>query len=252
MRKDISAWLQHLRKIGYDGWRFDFVKGYKGEFTRMYVDASVPQLAVGEFWDSCSYTDGVLNYNQDAHRQRTVDWCDATGGTSAAFDFTTKGILQEAVARKEHWRLIDSQGRMPGLAGIWPSRAVTFLENHDTGSTLGHWPFPYQYLSEGYAYILTHPGTPCVFYDHYMDGNLKDTIKRLIVCRKENGLHARSEVKILSANADVYAACVDEKVYLKLGPGDHSPSWEGGYLGRCWELVCSGEGFAVWQIAEKQ
>ena len=85
-----------------------------------------------------------------------------------------------------------------------------------------------------------------------MDGNLKDTIKRLIVCRKENGLHARSEVKILLASADVYAACVDEKVYLKLGPGDHSPSWEGGYLGRAWELVCSGEGFAVWQIAEKR
>jgi hypothetical protein len=31
---------------------------------------------------------------QDSHRQRTVNWCDSTGGTSAAFDFTTKGILQ--------------------------------------------------------------------------------------------------------------------------------------------------------------
>ena len=77
--------------------------------------------------------DGVLNYSQDTHRQRTVDWCDATGGTAAAFDFTTKGILQEAVGRREYWRLIDSQGRPPGMAGIWPSRAVTFLENHDTG-----------------------------------------------------------------------------------------------------------------------
>ena len=27
---------------------------------------------------------------QDSHRQQTVDWCDATGGTAAAFDFTTK------------------------------------------------------------------------------------------------------------------------------------------------------------------
>jgi hypothetical protein len=27
---------------------------------------------------------------QDAHRQQTVDWCDATQGTAAAFDFTTK------------------------------------------------------------------------------------------------------------------------------------------------------------------
>lgn len=31
------------------------------------------------------FTDGVLNYNQDSHRQRTVDWCDATGSTAAAF-----------------------------------------------------------------------------------------------------------------------------------------------------------------------
>jgi hypothetical protein len=51
-------------------------------------------MAFGEFWDACEYTDGVLNYNQDAHRQRTVNWVDSTGGTNAAFDFTTKGILQ--------------------------------------------------------------------------------------------------------------------------------------------------------------
>ena len=29
--------------------------------------------------------------------------------------------------------MIDSQGRPPGVLGIWPSRAITFLENHDTG-----------------------------------------------------------------------------------------------------------------------
>ena len=58
-----------------------------------YLDATVPELAFGEFWDTCEYTDGVLNYNQDSHRQRTVNWCDRTGGTSAAFDFTTKGAL---------------------------------------------------------------------------------------------------------------------------------------------------------------
>jgi alpha-amylase len=52
-------------------------------------------MAVGEFWDTCEYTDGVLNYNQDSHRQRTVSWCDQTGGTSAAFDFTLKGGLSQ-------------------------------------------------------------------------------------------------------------------------------------------------------------
>jgi alpha-amylase len=49
---------------------------------------------------------------------------------------------------------------------MWPSRAITFIDNHDTGSTLNHWPFPNNHLQEGYAYIITHPGTPCVFLDH--------------------------------------------------------------------------------------
>jgi hypothetical protein len=52
---------------------------------------------------------------QDAHRQRTVNWVDATGGTNAAFDFTTKGILQEALGRNELWRLVDAQVR----ARVW-------------------------------------------------------------------------------------------------------------------------------------
>lgn len=46
------------------------------------------------------------------------------------------GILQEAMGRGEYWRLVDGQGRPPGLMGMWPSRAVTFIENHDTGQPL--------------------------------------------------------------------------------------------------------------------
>lgn len=144
----------------------------------------MPLMAFGEYWDTCEYTDGVLNYNQDSHRQRTVSWCDQTGGTAAAFDFTLKGgfaalsctshachatfrfcpseslilcrmdsnlhadgkcrlcvragILQEAMGRGEYWRLCDSQGRPPGVLGMWPSRAVTFIDNHDTGVLANH------------------------------------------------------------------------------------------------------------------
>lgn len=50
-------------------------------------------------------------------------------------DITTKGILHAAFERCEYWRLSDAAGKPPGLMGWWPSRAVTFLENHDTGST---------------------------------------------------------------------------------------------------------------------
>lgn len=34
------------------------------------------------------------------------------------------------------------------------------------GSTQQHWPFPETGLEQGHVYMLTHPGTPCLFYDH--------------------------------------------------------------------------------------
>lgn len=48
---------------------------------------------MGEYWDSLSYTYGQMDYSQDAHRQRIIDWINATGGNASAFDVTTKGIL---------------------------------------------------------------------------------------------------------------------------------------------------------------
>ena len=252
IRQDLINWLKWLRKsIGYDGWRFDYVKGYSGEFTREYIDGSVPSLAFGEFWDACDYTDGVLDYNQDRHRQRIVDWCDKTGGTSAAFDFTTKGILQEAVVRGERWRLVDAQGRPSGFMGLWPSRAVTFIENHDTGSTLGHWPFPSNHLHEGYAYILTHPGTPCVFWDHWEQPELRQSIKALLKIRKEEAIDSRAQIKILSARAHLYSACINGRVCMKIGKDGWSPNGDSATseTGK-WHLATSGPNFAVWTLTE--
>lgn len=42
--------------------------------------------------------------------------------------------MQDAV-KGQYWRLRDPQGKPPGAVGLWPSRAVTFIDNHDTGST---------------------------------------------------------------------------------------------------------------------
>lgn len=252
VRSDYIEWLKFLRNsIGYDGWRLDFARGYLGEHVKQYVDATVPEMAFGEFWDSCDYTDGVLNYNQDSHRQRAVNWCDSTGGTAGAFDFTTKGILQEAVQRKEYWRLVDAQGRPPGLMGMWPSRAVTFIDNHDTGSTLNHWPFPSQHIALGYAYILTHPGTPTVFYDHFYQeqGGLRKSIKELLDIRRRHGINCRSKVSVKKAAGDVYAATIDDKIAVKIGPGDWSPNSSGVKInGKDMKSVSSGNGYAVWEV----
>lgn len=173
VRKDICEWMQWLRaEVGYDGWRLDFVRGFSGVHVKEYMNATDPEFSVGcaalpfissespsfllfshptpprflparsEYWDTLVYQYDSLDYNQDAHRQRIVNWINAAGGTAGAFDVTTKGILHAALERREYWRLSDVNGKPPGVMGWWPSRAVTFIENHDTGSTQGHWRFP--------------------------------------------------------------------------------------------------------------
>ncbi|KAF5808746.1 putative alpha-amylase [Helianthus annuus] len=41
---------------------------------------------------------------------------------------------------------------------------------------------------QGYAYILTHPGMPVIFYDHFYDFGLRDVITGLIEVRKRPGI----------------------------------------------------------------
>ncbi|RDX58077.1 Alpha-amylase 3, chloroplastic, partial [Mucuna pruriens] len=245
VRKDLKEWLCWLRKeIGYDGWRLDFVRGFWGGYVKDYIDSSEPYFAVGEFWDSLSYTYSEMDHNQDAHRQRIVDWISATNGTSGAFDVTTKGILHSALERCEYWRLSDEKGKPPGVVGWWSSRAVTFIENHDTGSTQGHWRFPSGKEMQGYAYILTHPGTPSVFYDH-INSHYKTEIATLISLRKRNNIHCRSTVQITKAERDVYAAIIDEKVAMKIGPGHFEPP-SGSHK---WSLAIEGNDYKIWEAS---
>lgn len=246
VRKDIKEWLNWLRNdIGYDGWRLDFVRGFSGGYVKEYIEASNPAFAIGEYWDSLAYEGGNLCYNQDAHRQRIVNWINATGGTSSAFDVTTKGILHYAL-HNQYWRLIDPLGKPTGVMGWWPSRAVTFLENHDTGSTQGHWPFPREKLTQGYAYILTHPGTPVIFYDHFYDFGLRDIIMELIEARRRAGIHCRSAVKIHHANNEGYVAQVGDTLVLKLGHFDWNPSKENHLEGSWQKFLDKGSEYQIW------
>ncbi|MED6209034.1 hypothetical protein PIB30_050725 [Stylosanthes scabra] len=246
VRRDIKGWLKWLRNdIGFDGWRLDFVRGFSGTYIKEYIEASNPVFSIGEYWDSLAYEHGTLCYNQDDHRQRIVNWISATGGASSAFDMTTKGILHSAV-HGEYWRLIDPQGKPTGVMGWWPSRAVTFLENHDTGSTQGHWPFPREKLMQGYAYILTHPGTPTIFYDHFYDFGIRDVITELIEARKRGGIHCRSSIKIYHANNEGYVAQVGNSLVLKLGHFAWHPSKENQLDGSWQKFIDKGIDYQVW------
>ena len=184
-------------------------------------------------------------------RAKLAEWIADVHGVTAAFDFPTKGILQRAIEHTEYWRLRDPAGRPPGLLGWVPQRAVTFLDNHDTGHPQMHWPFPTDRMGLGYAYALTHPGIPCVFWPHAFGcedeaaddseaaasdrgasarwddessgRTLAETIRALLALRKSAKIVASSPIKILAAEDDLYVARVAHSLTVKLGPRFEMP-----------------------------
>jgi hypothetical protein len=224
VRNDLKAWMNWLKNdVGYDGWRYDYVHGFGANYIKEYNDATSPYFSVGELWDG--------------NRQNVMNWINGTQGSSTAFDFPLKYVLHRAV-EGGYWELNDN-GNPPGLIGWWPSRSVTFIDNHDTGSTQAYSPFPSNRVMLGYAYILTHPGYPMIFWDHFYDWGLKSQIQALIDVRKDNDLHAESTVSIQKSD-NAYAAIIDGKVAMKIGAGAWSPSGSG------WVLRASGTDYAVW------
>jgi alpha-amylase len=239
VRAAVKTYLRGLLSLGFKGWRYDLVKGYHAKFVAEYNDATAPGFSVGEFYDT--------------DRQLVTNWIDGTGGKSTAFDFPTRYMLYDACVQDDYSRLRStSNGRVipGGLIGYWPSRAVTFVDNHDTeyrrdedhkaqNNSTRH--FPGKTVEMAYAYTLTHPGIPCVFWSHYFDWseNTRRQLDKLIRVRKNLGLHARSHVDIKEAKKGLYAAFIDGRVAVKLG----SQGW---WPGGGWHLAADGEKFAVW------
>ncbi len=231
VRTDIKAWMTMLKtEVGFDGWRYDYVKGFSGSYVKEYNTHTSPWFVVGEVWEPYDVM---------------VAWLNATNDQSKAFDFVLKGTMHDAF-NNGNLGLLNAYGKMPSISGTHTNRSVTFIDNHDTGSTQNHWPFPTDHVMEGYAYILTHPATPCVFFDHFYDWNegaLHDPIKELILIRKENNIGNSSVLNIVKSEASLYAAVIDDKVAMKIGSGSWSPT------GSDWALATSGTNYAVWTKA---
>ncbi|KAJ1699752.1 hypothetical protein LUZ63_008264 [Rhynchospora breviuscula] len=240
VQHEISDWLNWLKnEIGFDGWRLDFARGYSANIAKIYLQNSKPDIAVAEIW-SPLVGDST---GQHAHREELVTWVDTVGDSATAFDFTTKGILQSAV-QGQLGMLRDPRGNAAGMIGLRAEKAITFVDNHDTGSTQNLWPFPADKVMQGYAYILTHPGIPCIFYDHYFDWNLRDEIRNLATIRKRFGIHPSSVLRIIAAEADVYIGSIDEKIIVKIGPRYNV----GSLVPPNCNLVAFGRDYAVWEV----
>jgi alpha-amylase len=244
VQNGIIGWLNHtLKPVGFSGIRFDYVKGFSPSYAGQYANAFGAEFCVGELW-----TDLNLN-NIDSHRQQIMNWIDGTGSSCGAFDFTTKGLLNDALANGNYWRLRDATGKPQGALGWWPAMAVTFVDNHDTGPSescgngQNHWSVPCGSVMEGYAYVLSHPGIPTVYYPHIYNWNLKTPIAALMAARRTAGVHSTSPVAIQQASQGLYAAIISgntRQLAMKIGPSSWSPAGSG------WTLQTSGNNYAVW------
>lgn len=246
----IIAWMNNvLKPVGFVGWRYDFVKGYTGTVIQEYNDNTIPQFTVGEYFD----------YNT----QEVVNWIDSTHREplkrATAFDFPLRNALYQAVAFK-NYNFLKFHDISAGVIGVWSDKAVTFLENHDTEEARNSEnapPFPGpdegllgDQMIQGYAVILTHPGSPCIFWpDIYDSGSRREKqIRDLIQIRKQYCIHSESKIFIDTAQKDnVYSAYIQGdrgEVAVKIGPGPWNP------VGEKWDpqgdLLMSGNDFAVW------
>lgn len=139
----------------YDGWRFDYVKGFGSWVVRDFVNA-VGGFSVGEYWD--------------ANVNLLKGWVDGTNRTSSAFDFACYYKMDEAFDGNNMYKLNDDM--------LWKrdaTKAVTFVSNHDTNII-------YDKML-AYAYILTGEGYPCVFYRDYEEWLSKAKLNNLIWIR---------------------------------------------------------------------
>ncbi len=235
VQNGVKEYLNRLKALGFDSWRWDVAKGFSAGYFGDYINASSPYSSVGEYWDGSTTA--------------LKAWINGTGNRSAAFDFALYyNALQPAINNGNYAALAG----YPGLAGQYgyADKAVTFIDNHDTFVKPGSFVTSAN-IMKGYAYILTHPGIPCVFFPHYYGGTYsKDgvtvnyagnqlAIDKIMAIRRNNGINAYSSV-VVSNSGSFYSATIDNKVVVKIGPGMWNP-------GTGWVLKTWGTDYAIWE-----
>lgn len=241
----IIEWMGKLKDLGFVGYRYDYVRGFAGKYVGYYNEQTDAEFSVGELWPE--------NYSPSGWGEKIDDWINFTTGEvngvagrkSKAFDFVLKGIMNSVFGRYSNTRN-SNFGKLADeyiLANHDPEYAVTFVDNHDTGSTQKHWPIDENDIGTAYVYILTHPGTPCVAWQHYFAtgttdsiGNskvmgtnqtLQQHINYLISLRKSMGITNVSNVNVLEQSSSMYAAKIqgdsdDNYLIVAIGNGKYS------------------------------
>ena len=234
VRNMFKAYLKWLRnEIHVDGFRYDYCKGFHNSHINDYNTAAEAYFSVMEYWDGNVET---LKYHiNDA------------GKNSAAFDFNMKyNAFNDGIASDNYCALKGA-----GLPGAGYARyAVTFVDSHDTYQRGSDSEFCgngksmticADKIKQCYAYMLSMPGVPCVFWPHWV--TFKDDLKKMINARYKTGVHNESSVSDECGNG-YYKATItgtNGEIRLLLGPNSGYNSTPSGYT-----LAVKGTNYGVY------
>ena len=194
VQQNIKTYLDFLLKdLGYTGFRYDMVGGYAPKYTGIYNTSAKPEFSVGEYWMDDG-KDGLVNWINGTKVDGDIQ--------SAAFDFTMKWNINDAFSNGGNWNKLNNTALSNDPDYV--RYAVTFVDNHDTGRS-GAQPL-YANIEAANAFILTMPGTPCVWLKHWL--TYKTAIKKQIVVRKAAGVNNQSEILSHEASANGYVLTV--------------------------------------------
>ena len=224
----LMRWL--IEEIGFDGFRYDFVKGYGAntitaiqEYRYMRNGSPFIPYGVAEYWDSATNT---LNWVNDANfsNSNPVD----------AFDFPLRELLKSMC--DQYGFSLKSLVNGDSILRAQPQSTVTFVENHDLRDE-GR-PIANDKLM-AYSYILTHEGYPCIFWKDYFNYNLalKDSPNGIDALVQAHETHAAGSTNILHLEDNLYimqrTGAGDQRglIYVLNNSGD---DWHGQWVSTKW------------------
>lgn len=194
VQKVVKAYLKFLKEdLGYEGFRYDMVKGFAASHVGTYNDATGIKFSVGEYWD------GVGNIK---------NWINKTGKKSGAFDFPFHDNMTNAIKYND-WRKLNDVSLMSDPS--YRQYAVTFVENHDIqvreDKSNNPDPIPTAYIPAANAFLIAMPGTPCIFQPHWRA--YEHELKSMIEARKLVGITNTSSYSNYVSNAQYFANVVN-------------------------------------------
>ena len=196
VQKVVKAYLKFLKEdLGYEGFRYDMVKGFNASHVDDYNTATGIQFSVGEYWD------GVGNIK---------NWINNTGKKSGAFDFPFHYNMTNAIKYND-WRKLNDASLMSDLS--YRRYAITFVENHDIqvredkSNEGSKDPIPATYIPAANAFLIAMPGTPCIFQPHWKA--YEHELKSMIEARKLVGITNTSSYSNYASNTQYFANAVN-------------------------------------------